>query len=609
MVKNKMTNKPNNQASPELISRLRETVKSFVHCQDYESASFWAEKVLFLTNDPNDAYERARCLYNLKEYHRAAHTIKSRNLHQSNLACLYLAAQCHYMERDFKEANQLLESQLIVSSVNQREQSLYSSTPTTSIGRHSSRLHNQSNHQQQVKFKQQEANVPDKNVNRWLGAIYLLKGKLFECNDNREMAQSCFKSALTFDIFCFEAFTSLTRHHMLTIEEEAALLNDLNIEGIFENDPEMGKFIKLFYSLQGKKYHKPSQSVMPPELEYLSTNVDVEAALAERHYFNCDYHSAFELSSSILEKDVHHLQTLPVHISSLMEIDKPTQLFSIAHQLVDLYPESAISWFAVGCYYLVINRVEPARRYLSKATSLDNVFGPAWLVYGHSFAVEREHDQAMAAYFRAYHLMRGCHLPLLFIGVEYGRANDCKLAEKFLSQARSVAPEDPFVLHEYGVVHYRNRDFKAALECFKDAEGILKQANSSMSQNWTNSDRCKQKWEPLLNNIGHTLRQLKRFDEAIEYHNKALTLIQANASTYSALGFLYYLKEDWDKALEYLNNALSIRYNDSISTSLLEKTIPKYNQAHRESLLREQPSSQDGVPSADRLSSITALDS
>lgn len=586
-----MTNKAN-QPSAELITRLRELVKSFVHCQDYESASFWAEKVLFITNEPNDAYERARCLYNLKEYHRAAHTIKSRNLHQTNIPCLYLAAQCYYMEKDYKEANQILESPMIVTSANSNESTLSITTPTTSIARHSSRLQHQSGNQQQVKFKQQDLQAGDKNIGRWLGAIYLLKGKLYECSDNRQMAQACFKEALVHDIFCFEAFTSLTRHHMLTIEEEKALLNDLNIEALFQTeDPEMGQFIKLFYSLQGKKYHQPTQSIIPPQLEYLSTNVDVETALAERHYFNCDYHSAYELSASILEKDVHHIECLPVYISSLMEIDKPTQLFDIAHQLVDLYPESAISWFAVGCYYLVINKVEPARRYLSKSTSLDNVFGPAWLVYGHSFAVEREHDQAMAAYFRAYHLMRGCHLPLLFIGVEYGRANDCKLAEKFLSQARSVAPEDPFVLHEYGVVHYRNRDYKGALECFKEAEKILKNVNSSLSASWTNSDRFKQKWEPLLNNMGHTLRQLGRYDDAIEYHNKALTLIQANASSYSALGFLYYLKEDWDQALEYLNNALSIRYNDSISTSLLEKTVPRYNQTLKESLEKSQDSS------------------
>lgn len=50
---------------------------------------------------------------------------------------------------------------------------------------------------------------------------------------------------------------------------------------------------------------------------------------------------------------------------------------------------------------------DSARRYLAKATSLDRLFGPAWLAYGHSFAIENEHDQAMAAYFKASQLMKG----------------------------------------------------------------------------------------------------------------------------------------------------------------------------------------------------------
>ena len=41
------------------------------------------------------------------------------------------------------------------------------------------------------------------------------------------------------------------------------------------------------------------------------------------------------------------------------------------------------------------------------------MFGPAWLAYGHSFAVEKEHDQVMVAYFKVSQLMAGCHLPQL----------------------------------------------------------------------------------------------------------------------------------------------------------------------------------------------------
>ena len=86
------------------------------------------------------------------------------------------------------------------------------------------------------------------------------------------------------------------------------------------------------------------------------------------------------------------------------------ELFHLAQKLVELYPEWCVAWFAVGSYYYLIGKQEFARRYLCKATQLDRVFGPAWLTYGHSFAIENEHDQAMAAYFKACQLMKGCVL-------------------------------------------------------------------------------------------------------------------------------------------------------------------------------------------------------
>lgn len=61
-----------------------------------------------------------------------------------------------------------------------------------------------------------------------------------------------------------------------------------------------------------------------------------------------------------------------------------------------------------GCFFDIIEgKRDCARRYLAKATSLDRLFAPAWLAYGHSFAIENEHDQAMAAYFKASQLLKG----------------------------------------------------------------------------------------------------------------------------------------------------------------------------------------------------------
>lgn len=63
-------------------------------------------------------------------------------------------------------------------------------------------------------------------------------------------------------------------------------------------------------------------------------------------------------------------------------------------------------------------------------------------------------QQAMAAYFKATQLMRGCHLPLLYIGVECGLTKNYDLSQKFFYQAMTIAPLDVFVLHELGVIKF-----------------------------------------------------------------------------------------------------------------------------------------------------------
>lgn len=47
----------------------------------YSAALFWADKIVSLSNDdPKDICTLAQCMYLMKQYHRAAHLIKSRGL-------------------------------------------------------------------------------------------------------------------------------------------------------------------------------------------------------------------------------------------------------------------------------------------------------------------------------------------------------------------------------------------------------------------------------------------------------------------------------------------------------------------------------------------------
>ena len=94
--------------------------------------------------------------------------------------------------------------------------------------------------------------------------------------------------------------------------------------------------------------------------------------------------------------------------------------------------------------------------------------------------------------------MRGCHLPLLYIGLEYSLTNNQQYAERFFSQvitasqgktrilcqssgscrnksifqALEIAPHDPFVLHELGVTAFQSGQFEVAVIFYRLFRGV-----------------------------------------------------------------------------------------------------------------------------------------
>ena len=112
--------------------------------------------------------------------------------------------------------------------------------------------------------------------------------------------------------------------------------------------------------------------------------------------------------------------------------------------------------------------------------------------------MENEHDQAMAAYFKASQLMAGCHLPQLYIGLEYSLTNNTQHAEMFFSQALEIAPNDPFVLHELGVTAFSSGHYERAEKYLSDAllrvESVARWGQGS---EYYNVPLCLQKWFEL----------------------------------------------------------------------------------------------------------------
>ena len=67
------------------------------------------------------------------------------------------------------------------------------------------------------------------------------------------------------------------------------------------DDDEEKELIHFLYSIGLKKYDKPKDLKIPKSLENsLRGNLSVEVALAERHFYNCDYPASHQSSTKVI---------------------------------------------------------------------------------------------------------------------------------------------------------------------------------------------------------------------------------------------------------------------------------------------------------------------
>ncbi|ORX96886.1 ApcC hetero-tetramer Cut9-Hcn1 [Basidiobolus meristosporus CBS 931.73] len=536
--------------TPTLPDKLRMWRHDALQQHLYETAIFWGDKVLSMTSDPNDVFWLAQVYFLTNQYTRAAKLLQRRHLLKSSVACRYLAAQCSIKLEKWGEALEILgeenpfknNSGTCFTFVGGSIYCTQGSTIVGTLGVESI-----------PKVKNTDGGVKLEASMCYLrGVIYTKQGKL-------DRAKECYKEALLIDVKCYEAFQALIGNHMLTDEEERKLLQSLQYN---EHTTEDAQLIKLLYTTKLKKYaHEESfeTAVNTLETEYkLASNSDVMFSKAETYYFKCDFKKCLEITTKILDGDSFNLACLPTHISCMYELDMKNKLFYLGHHLVDNIPNSPVSWFAVGCYYLSVTKIPEARRYFSKASTMDSNFGPAWLGFAHSFAIEGEHDQAISAYSTAARLFQGSHLPALFIGMQQLHSNNCALAEEYLQASYKICNGDPCLLNELGVVYYQSQLYDHAIEYLEEANSVCEQINATQKL--------------LLSiwvNLGHVYRKVGRFEDALRFFNKALKLQSKLPDVIAAIGFIHYVKGELDEAIMQYHESLSIEPNNSQTIELL----------------------------------------
>lgn len=188
-------------------------------------------------------------------------------------------------------------------------------------------------------------------------------------------------------------------------------------------------------------------------------------------------------------------------------------------------------------------------------------FAPGWVGYGHAFAALEETDQALAAYRTAARMFPGLHQPMLWAGVEYGRASaNWGLAKHFLSEAKKLAPSDLAAHHELGCVALRCGELPAAEEHFRMALRVAPRPLNVAH-------------EPLLVGLASALRRQRRFAEATSLLETAMGLNPSAPGTLAALAFTAHLAGDTPHAVTLYHLALAARPEDGFSHEMLTVAI------------------------------------
>lgn len=105
---------------------------------------------------------------------------------------------------------------------------------------------------------------------------------------------------------------------------------------------------------------------------------------------------------------------------------------------------------------------------------LDRSFLYAWVGMAHSFAVQDESDQAMSIYRTIVRLFPGCAQAHLYMGMEYLRTNNLKTATLSLKKALEINPTDPLIYSELGVICYKQKKYKEAVNYHREAMQLCK---------------------------------------------------------------------------------------------------------------------------------------
>lgn len=549
---------------------MREWRQDALNRHQYQTAIMFADKVLAMTGDDQDAFWLAQVEFTAGNYQRAHALLARGNLADGTPQSRYLAAHCLLKQGKVDDALRTLGDKnpvhLVSAPASARTKLRHVKRTSTALTTATAK----DNTNRRV-FTSEERDAANVTTLKAEAAMCFLRGQCYAKLNSFDRAKDCYQTACQIDVQCFEAFDALMANALLAPHDEWKFLDSLNFDMINVADnpslsQEAAQFTRTLYITRLSKYTNPAELASATETlstHYkLATNPDILLAKADLMFTLCRFRDALSFTSAVLASDKHNYNILPIHIAALHELGDKNSLYMLSHDLTDANPGEPCTWLAVGAYYLCIGKIAEARRYFSKSSMMDPHFGPAWIGFAHTFAAEGEHDQAISAYSTAARLFQGTHLPQLFLGMQNLQLSNLSLAREYLRTAYGLCPTDPLLLNELGVICYHDLQLEDAIHYFR-------RALDCAEENEADPDTII----PTKINLGHALRKSGHFEEAVATFDAVLRHGIKDTAIFTAKGLvLLELGRSFD-AVVVFHEALAVSPQDPMATDLLNRAL------------------------------------
>ncbi|KAI9597661.1 hypothetical protein BDF19DRAFT_383223 [Syncephalis fuscata] len=494
----------------ELVERIRCWRHDAMQQHLYDSAVFWGDKVVSMTNDPNDIFWLAQVYYLTGQYVRVEKLLTRKHLLNSSVACRFLAAQCLTKLKKWQKALEILGETNPFAKDN-------NNTQTSQV----------KNAEEGIKLE---------------ASMCYLRGQVYLEQENMTRAKECFKEALKTDVKCYEAYQALVVNQMMKQAEEQTFLSSLDFSQLREED---AQFVHDIYAIKQRMPNSAQElSMLKTALEEnygLVNNVDVELSMADCAFSQCRFKDCLAITKRLLETEQFHPAVLTTHIACLYELRDEHQLYRLSKEMVERFSERPVTWFGVGCYYFCVKQTAEARRYFGKASKLDNNYGPALIGFAHTFAEEGEYEQAIRVYSDTDRLFPGSHLPTLFIGMQLLYQKSLNVAQEYLKSAAELCPRDALLNNELGVLHYEQGQYDMAIEYFERTLKEIKRIEYDPSVE-----------DALWANLGHAFRKLGNYEKAKKCFFELKIRCPRRSDAYTGLGYVHHAMGDIVKAMSII---------------------------------------------------------